>query len=451
MKNNYNILVIDDDSFMRDACYQALTKDSHSVSLAKNGREGLALIEKSLFDLILLDLKLPREDGLFVLAEIKDIDPEAVVVMISGHGAIEAAVQAIKLGAFDFIAKPFTPEELLHLVKRVVKKRRLPQEAIDLGNGTAQQLKPKEIISQSPSMAKVKEMIAMVAPTDSTVLLQGESGTGKGLVAHNLHEMSKRLGCPFISVDCGSLVKTLFESELFGHAKGAFTGAETTQQGKFELAHWGTLFFDEISNISLDIQAKLLKAVEEKRVSKVGDHRVIKVNVRIISATNRNLQETIAKGLFREDLFYRLNVVSIYIPPLRDRKEDIPLLVDHFLEIFMRQLGKKVEGFSPNAMKALTKYSWPGNVRELENTIERLLIFVQGKTITTQDLVYSNTVLSQVVSSEPIRLEEIEREHIAKILTSVDWNKTKAAHLLGIDRKTLRIKLKRYQIPLPPT
>jgi len=451
MKNNYNILVIDDDSFMRDACYQALTRDSHFVSLAKSGREGLALIEKSLFDLILLDLKLPQEDGLYVLAEIKDIDPEAVVVMISGHGAIEAAVQAIKLGAFDFIAKPFTPEELLQLVKRVTKKGRLPQEDINLGNSITQQFKPKEIVSKSPNMTKVKEMITMVAPTDSTVLLQGESGTGKGLVAHNLHEMSKRLGSPFISVDCGSLVKTLFESELFGHVKGAFTGAETTQQGKFELAHGGTLFFDEISNISLDIQAKLLKAVEEKRVSKVGDHKVIQVNVRIISATNRNLQEAIAKGFFREDLFYRLNVVSIYIPPLRDRKEDIPLLVDHFLENSMQQLGKKVEGFSTNAIKALTRYNWPGNVRELENTIERLLIFAQGNTITTQDLVYSNTVLSQVVSSEPIRLEEIEREHIKKILTSVDWNKTKAAQLLGIDRKTLRIKLKRYQIPLPTT
>ena len=447
MTNGYNILVIDDDSFMRDACYQALTKNGHTVSLADSGRQGLALLERSTFDLIFLDLYLPKEDGLFVLAEIKDMDPEAIVVMISGHGSIEKAVQAIKLGALDFIAKPFTPEELRQLVKRALKNRRL--STADSLKGREAETPPgnKPIISKSPAMAKVKEMISMVAPTDSTVLLQGESGTGKGLVARRLHELSKRHRYPFISVDCGSLVKTLFESELFGHVKGAFTGADSTQEGKFELAQGGTLFFDEISNISLDIQAKLLKAVEEKIVSKVGDHKVVKVNVRIISATNRNLQDAITKGIFREDLFYRLNVVSLYMPPLRDRKDDIPLLVDHFLARYTQKQGKHVEGFTPNAMKALTDYAWPGNVRELENTIERLSIFVQDRVITTQDLVYSNTVLSKVVDSEPIRLEELEREHIAKVMTSASGNKTKAAEMLGIDRKTLRTKLKRYDIP----
>jgi len=450
MKDGYNILVIDDDAFMRDACAQALTKNGHAVHLADSGREGLALLERFSFDLIFLDLYLPKEDGLFVLAEIKDVDPDAVVVMISGHGSIEKAVQAIKLGALDFIAKPFTPEELRQLVKRAMKNRRLP--VTDNRPGYSAEARPdnKQIISQSPGMAKVKEMISMVAPTDSTVLLQGESGTGKGLVARRLHELSKRRRFPFISVDCGSLVKTLFESELFGHVKGAFTGADTTQEGKFQLAQGGTLFFDEISNISLDIQAKLLKAVEEKIVSKVGDHKIIKVNVRIISATNRNLQEAISKGLFREDLFYRLNVVSIYLPPLRERKEDIPLLVDHFLSRSARKQGKQIEGFSSEAMKALTAYSWPGNVRELENTIERLSIFVQDRTISTEDLIYSNTVLSKAVQAEPepVRLEELEREHIVKIMTSVNGNKTKAAEMLGIDRKTLRTKLKRYEIPL---
>jgi two-component system response regulator HydG len=448
MANGFNILVIDDDSFMRDACYQALTKSGHAVSLAKSGRQGLRLLERARFDLIFLDLYLPKEDGLFVLAEIKDADPEAVVVMISGHGSIEKAVQAIKLGALDFIAKPFTPEELNQLVKRALKNRRTPTSDTLFEGQTGQRDGTVNIISKSPAMEKVKEMISMVAPTDSTVLLQGESGTGKGLAARRLHDLSKRHRYPFISVDCGSLVKTLFESELFGHVKGAFTGADSTQQGKFELAQGGTLFFDEISNINLDVQAKRLTAVEEKIVSKVGDHKVVRVNVRIISATNRNLQDAITNGLFREDLFYRLNVVSIHLPRLRDRKEDIPLLVDHFLKVFSEKQGKHVEGLSPDAMKALTQYAWPGNVRELENTIERLSVFVRDRQITTRDLVYSNTVLSQVVSPEPIRLEELEREHIIKIMASVDGNKTKAAELLGIDRKTLRTKLKRYEIPM---
>ncbi len=450
MGNNFDILVIDDDSFMRDACHQVLSKNGHSTTLAKSGRQGLALMEKSLFDLILLDLNLPREDGLSVLAEIKDIDHEAIVVMISGHGSIETAVQAIKLGAFDFIAKPFTPEELLELVGRAVKNRRGAAKRGGVKREGYHEPRPTEIISKSPAMAKVKEMIAMVAPTDSTVLLEGQSGTGKGLVARRLHDMSRRRGYPFVSVDCGSLVKTLFESELFGHVKGSFTGADSTQQGKFEMAQGGTLFFDEISNINLEIQAKLLKAVEEKRVSKVGDHKVVNVDVRIISATNRNLQEAISNGFFREDLFFRLNVVSIHLPPLKDRKEDITLLVDHFLTVFSQKQNKEVKGLSANALKALMGYNWPGNVRELENTLERLVVFAQDKTITTQDIAYSNTVLSQMVTSEPIRLEEMEREHIMKVLTSVGDNKTQAAHLLGIDRKTLRIKLKKYEIDSHP-
>ena len=449
MSPSFTILVIDDDSFMRDACHQTLTKRGHSVTLAKSGREGLEMLEKSSFDLVLLDLNLPHEDGLFILAEIKDIDPEAVVVMISGHGSIETAVQAIKLGAFDFIAKPFTPEELLKLVARALRNRKGSVKQVGAPGEKPPRRKKIRIISQSPAMDKVKDMISMVATTDSTVLLLGESGTGKGLVARKIHELSERRGFPFISVDCGSLVKTLFESELFGHVKGAFTGADTTQQGKFELARGGTLFFDEISNINLEIQAKLLKAVEDKQISKVGDHKVINVNARLIAATNRNLQEAIEKGLFREDLYFRLNVVSIHLPPLRDRRDDIPLLADHFLRVFGKRQEKGVDGFSENALKALLGYHWPGNVRELENTVERLLVFAQGKKIRSRDLIYSNTVLSQMVKNEPIRLEEMEREHIMKVMKRADGNKTQAAKLLGIDRKTLRIKLKKYGLDSP--
>ena len=446
MEAGCNILVVDDDAFMRDACHQTLTKHGHSVTLAESGHKGLLLLEKWSFDLILLDLKMPDEDGLTVLARMKELDPEALVVMITGYGSIETAVQAIKLGALDFIAKPFTPEELIELVKRALRHRWLTIENVVLKQDLKHRPLRTEIISQSPAMAKVKEMIAMVAPTDSTVLLQGESGTGKGLVARKLHEMSQRRAYPFISVDCGSLVKTLFESELFGHVKGAFTGADGTQPGKFEMAHGGTLFFDEISNINLEIQAKLLKAVEDKSISKVGDHKVVKVDVRLISATNRDPQEAVARGLFREDLFFRLNVVSIHLPPLRDRKEDIPLLVDHFLRVFSEKQGKMVEGLSSNAREALTAYSWPGNVRELENTMERLVVFARNKIITSRDLVYSNTVLSQMVATEPISLKEMERQHIMKVLTRTNGNKTQAAQMLGIDRKTLRTKLRKYQL-----
>jgi two-component system response regulator HydG len=446
MDAGYNILVIDDDAFMRDACHQTLTRRGHKVTLAESGRKALVLLEKWSFDLILLDLRMPDEDGLFVLARIKDLDPEAIVIMITGHGSIETAVQAIKLGAFDFIAKPFTPAELIALVNRVLRNRRLTIENVVLKQHLKEKPRHAEIISQSPGMEKVKEMIAMVAPTDSTVLLQGESGTGKGLAALKIHEMSLRRAYPFISVDCGTLVKTLFESELFGHVKGAFTGADSTQHGKFEMAHGGTLFFDEISNINLEIQAKLLKAVEEKCISKVGDHKVVRVDVRLISATNRDPQEAIAKGLFREDLFFRLNVVSIHLPPLRERKEDIPLLVDHFLKVFSRKQGKAVEGFSSKAMKTLTEYTWPGNVRELENTMERLVVFARDKTITSEDLVYSNTLFPQMVETEPTSLEEMERRHVIKVLARTNGNKSRAAQLLGIDRKTLRTKLRKYQI-----
>jgi two-component system response regulator HydG len=447
MEAIYNILVIDNDAFMREACHQTLTKHGHSVILAESGHEGLSLLKKRPFDLILLEMSMPGEDGLLVLAKIKDLEPETIVVMISEDGSIETAVQAIKLGAFDFIAKPFTQDELLKRVGLAKRNRQLTIENRYLKKNCTQKTRGTKIISNSPAVEKIKEMIAMVAPTESTVLLQGESGTGKGLVACKIHEMSRRQAGPFISVDCGSLVSTIFESELFGHIRGSFTGADKTQYGKFEMAQGGTLFFDEISNISLEIQAKLLKAVEEKSISKVGDHKVVNADVRLISATNQDLEKAVTQGLFRKDLFFRLNVVSIHLPPLRERREDIPLLVKYFLNRFGSREGKVIEGFSPNAMKALTEYHWPGNIRELENTVERLVVFARDKIITTNDLAYSNTVLSNLPIKDPLCLEEIERLHIVKVVELTEGNKTRAARLLGIDRKTLRMKMKKYQIP----
>jgi two-component system, NtrC family, response regulator HydG len=447
MEAIYNILVIDNDAFMREACHQTLTKHGHSVILAKSGHEGLSLLKKWSFDLILLEMSMPGEDGLLVLAKIKDLEPEALVVMIAENGSIETAVQAIKLGAFDFIAKPFTRDELLKRVGQAQRNRQLTIEKLYLEQSHNQKTQSAEIISNSPAIEKIKEMIAMVAPTESTVLLQGESGTGKGLAARRIHEMSRRKAGPFISVDCGSLVSTIFESELFGHIRGSFTGADKTQYGKFEMAQRGTLFFDEISNISLEIQSKLLKAVEEKSISKVGDHKVVNADVRLISATNQDLEKAVTQGLFRKDLFFRLNVVSIHLPPLRERREDIPLLMEYFLNRFGRREGKVIEGFSTSAMKAFTEYHWPGNVRELENTVERLVVFARDKIITTHDLAYSNTLLSNLPIKDPLCLEEMERLHIVKVIELTEGNKTRAARLLGIDRKTLRMKMKKYQIP----
>jgi two-component system response regulator HydG len=446
MGASYKILVIDGDAGMRKTCQQTLSQHNHNVILAKDGYEGLSLLKKRSFDLIFLEMNMSGQDGLLVLAKIKDLEPETIVIMISENSSIETAVQAIKLGAFDFIVKPFTQVELLKRVDQVQRHRQLTIEKLYLKQGRTQKTDSTEIISISPAIKKIKDMISMVAPTESTVLLQGESGTGKGLIARKIHEMSRRKKGPFISVDCGSLVSSLFESELFGHVKGSFTGADKTQYGKFEMAQGGTLFFDEISNINLQVQAKLLKAVEEKSISKVGDHKVINADVRIISATNQDLEKAIAKGLFREDLFFRLNVVSIHLPPLRERKEDIPLLAQYFLNRFGRREGKIVEGLSANAMKALTEYHWPGNVRELENAMERLVVFARDKIITTQDLSFSNTVLSSLPGRDPLCLEEMERLHIMKIIELTEGNKTRAARLLGIDRKTLRMKMKKYQI-----
>ena len=372
------ILVIDDDKAMRDACYQILSRQGYQVELAASARQGLTLLERSSFDAILLDLVMPDLDGLEALKKIKALDPEVEVIIITGYGTIQSAVETIKAGAFHFLSKPFVPDDLRNLVNRALEKRRLDLENLYL----RQELKSKEdknvLVYESESMARIMDMIARVAPTDSTVLITGESGTGKGLVAHKIYQLSPRSRRPFITVDCGTLVETLFESELFGHVKGSFTGADANKIGKFELAQHGTLFFDEISNIGLEVQAKLLRAVEERKISKVGSHRVITVDVRLIAATNKDLARAIKDGTFREDLFYRLNVVLIQMPPLRERKSDIPLLVQHFLEKYNPRLRKNILGVTPEALNMLVRHDWPGNVRELENTVERLVVLSTG-------------------------------------------------------------------------
>jgi two-component system response regulator HydG len=442
-----HILVIDDDKAMRDACFQILSRQGYRVELAAGAKQGLSLLERLSFDTILLDLVMPDMDGLEALKKIRALDPDVEVIIITGYGTIQSAVESIKAGAFHFLSKPFVPDDLRNLVSRALGKRRLDLENLYL----RQELKIKDehntLVYESESMIRIMDMIARVAPTDSTVLITGESGTGKGLVARKIHQLSQRSRRPFITVDCGTLVETLFESELFGHVKGSFTGADANKIGKFELAQNGTLFFDEISNIGLEVQAKLLRAVEERKISKVGSHRVITVDVRIIAATNKDLTKAIKDGTFREDLFYRLNVVLIQMPPLRERKSDIPLLVQHFLEKYNTRLRKEMRGISPDALDLLVRHDWPGNVRELENTMERLLVLSPGPYLEPADLVFAGTVLTTGAEAvDGTLLKDLERNHIIQTLQRCDGHKSETARALGIDRKTLREKLKRYDL-----
>jgi two-component system, NtrC family, response regulator HydG len=443
------ILVVDDDKTMRDACHQILARQGFQVEQAASARQGLGLLERRSFDVILLDLVMPDLDGLDILKKIKTLDADCEVIIITGYGSIPTAVEAMKAGAFHFLSKPFAPDDLRTVITRALENRRLNLENLYL----RQELKSKDgrgaVVYQSESMARIMEMVSRVAGTDSTVLITGESGTGKSIIARQIHQGSSRAKRPFITVDCGTLVETLFESELFGHVKGAFTGADANKVGKFELAQHGTLFFDEISNISLEVQAKLLRAVEERKVSKVGSHRVITVDVRLIAATNRDLTLAIKEGSFRGDLFYRLNVVSLHIPPLRERKDDIPLLVDHFLKKYNSRIHKQsnqIKGVSPAALEVFLGHDWPGNVRELENTVERLVVLSAGPYLEPQDLAYAGLFLTQPSESTSVDLKELEREHIRRIFQKFKGHKSETAKALGIDRKTLREKLKRYDI-----
>ena len=444
-----NILVMDDEETMRDSCRQALCRDGNRVAVAEDGLKGLALLKRESFDLVILDLKMPGLSGMEVLKKIKEDNPEATVIVITGYATVESAVEAMKRGAYDFIPKPFTPDSLRTIVKRALDRRELALENVLLRSELKASFGPEVIIGQSESMKKVEELVRKVGPTDTTVLISGESGTGKELIARAIHCHSSRRDKPFVAVDCGSLVENLFESELFGHVKGSFTGATATKYGRFELANGGTLFFDEIGNISINIQTKLLRVLQEREITKVGSSQVIKVDVRIVAATNKDLQKAIKTEAFREDLFYRLSVVPITLPPLRERRNDIPLLANHFLKKYNRKRRKNIKAISGRAMKALVQYDWPGNVRELENAIERAVVLSENDIVKPPDLLYYGLTVETPSSSdtgEAKRLIDVEREHIAKTLKRFNGHKGKTAEWLGIDRKTLRSKLRRYGI-----
>jgi len=441
------ILVIDDDESIRFGCVQTLKEEGYNVQAVENGQSGLDKIEREQFDVILLDLKMPGFSGMEVLQKIKVKNPNSIVIIITGFATIDSAVEAMKKGAYDFLQKPFNPEVLISSVKKAVDSGQLVSHDVPVPDAYDDKLISDTIIGRSRGMTKVNLLLKKVAPTDSTVLITGETGVGKELVARTIHRLSKRNDKPCITVDCGTLVETLFESELFGHVKGSFTGAIETTSGNFEYANGGTIFLDEIANISVNMQARLLRVIQEREISKVGSQQKIKVDVRILSATNRNLRKEIQEGKFREDLFYRLNVFPLHMPPLRERREDIRLLTDHILSNYSEQKNKTGMRISDNAVQILEMYEWPGNVRELKNVIERAAVTCDGNVIKREDLSYNwSAFQNEGIKSEEVSLANMEKEKISEVLKQFDGNKTKAAQYLGINRKTLREKIRKYGI-----
>jgi len=445
-----NILIVDDEKVILDSCSQILKKEGYKVRGASDGNEGLSSFKEELFHVVILDIKLPGMDGMEVLANIKEESPETPVIIITGFASIESAVESIKHGAFEYLPKPFTPEELRVSVSKAIKSRKYFFESLYLREELKKQSEFDMVVGKSEGMNKVMDIVRQVSPSESTVLIIGESGTGKELIAREIHNHSLRKNAPFVVVDCGALVETLFESELFGHVKGSFTGAYVTKHGRFEVANGGTIFLDEIGHISLNIQAKLLRVIQEREVTRIGSSKSIKVDVRILAATNEDLTECVKEGRFREDLFYRLSVVPLHLPPLRERKEDIPLLINHFLYKYNRRAKKQIVSIKRDVLKALTMYDWPGNIRELENTIERAVVLSKSDRIELDALIYhgisSRPSLLNPVDGRYKSLEEVESEYIKTILHNHQKNRSQSAKVLGIDRKTLLSKIKKYNL-----
>jgi len=446
---NRQILVVDDEAVVRNGIAQVLSQQDLAVATAADAAEALAKLDRQPFAVVLLDIKLPDMDGVQVLKYLRQNFPDTEVVMITGYPTIAGAVECIRLGALDYLVKPFRIEELEAVVEKALdhhaqKNRRAAPEP-----ETAEGLGLDFILGQSPAMRRVFDKIKRAAPSDSTVLLTGESGTGKELVARAIHLLSPRADKEFVPVDCSALVETLLESELFGHVKGSFTGALQTKHGLFELANHGTFFFDEISNLSLNIQAKLLRVIQEREFMQVGSQKRIKLDIRIIASSNRDLKEAIKAGAFREDLYYRLSVIPIHLPPLRERTGDIALLVDHFIRKYSQKGHREVTGISSQALKLFNDYGWPGNVRELEHTIERIVILEDGAVIQPEHL---PSFISQRqgefkdFSDENYSLEELEKRYIQFILRRTKGRRQEAARILRINRKTLSHKIEKYRL-----
>ncbi|NWF93113.1 MAG: sigma-54-dependent Fis family transcriptional regulator [Syntrophaceae bacterium] len=458
MVDETKIIVIDDEPLMRITVQDALMADGYKVAVAETGKEGLALFTKNHTDILITDLKLPDMDGVQVLKEVKAMVPETQVIMITAYGSIDSAVRAMKAGASDYLTKPFAMDELLLIIKRLVRIKQLEEENLLLRKKVEERYGLEGLVGKSPQMLKVYDLIETVSQTDTTVLLYGESGTGKEVVANAIHLQSPRKNRPFVKVNCAALPETLLESELFGHEKGAFTGALKQRKGRFEMADGGTLFLDEIGDIAPGVQVKLLRVLQERQFERVGGNETISVDVRLICATQRDLKEEIQKGTFREDLYYRLNVVPIMLPALRERREDILLLADHFIDKFSKKMGKEITGLSEDAKTLLFKYSFPGNIRELENMLERAIALLKGKTIQAEDLPEEvcgsetpvHTICEKILASKPLSsaVRLFEKEYIQSVLEKTKGKKGQAAEILGISRKTLWEKIKELEIEI---
>jgi DNA-binding NtrC family response regulator len=436
------ILVVDDEFSVRDSLYNWFKTEGYRVDTAGNGMEALKKLQESPWDIVLVDIKMPGMDGMELQRHIKKIDNTIIVIIITAYATVDTAVEAMKEGAYDYLSKPVDPDKLSILIRNAVNQRRLMAENIQLRQKVEELSLQDEIVGGSPQIKKILEMIDTVAKTDATVLIRGESGTGKELVAQAIHGKSNRRYFPIISINCGAFPEGLLESELFGHEKGAFTGAQYKRKGKLEMANGGTVFFDEIGNITSKMQMDLLRVIETKQFTPLGNNKVVNADFRIIAATNSDLEKKVAEKDFREDLYYRLNVFSIQIPPLRERTADIALIARYFLEKYARSMNKAVTDISPEAMRILTQYNWPGNIRELRNTIERALVVVGKKDrIEPDDL---NLLFLTKANPSGDSLEEIEKTHIQRILEQSDWNISRSAEILKIDRVTLYNKIKKY-------
>ncbi|OGP55005.1 MAG: Fis family transcriptional regulator [Deltaproteobacteria bacterium RBG_13_52_11] len=450
MKAEVNILVVDDEEIVRESLLDWLREDGYQVEAAEDGFKALEKFKERSWDIALVDLKMPKMDGLELMEKIKETRPETQVVIITAFATVNTAVQAMKIGAYDYLVKPFNPEELSLLIKRLVESQSLIKEISYLRKKLHKQYQFYDLISKSVKMQKVFDLAHTIAKSNSNILILGESGTGKELLTRAIHNESLRAAGSFIPVSCVALTETLLESELFGHEKGAFTDAIAQKKGKFELADRGTIFLDEIGDISPKLQLSLLRVLQEKEFTRVGGTKSIKVDVRIIAATNRDLKKAVDEGKFRDDLYYRLNVISIKLPPLREHKEDIPLLVHHFIEKFNMEMGGKVERISEEALDLLMEYDWPGNVRELENVIECTTVITKGTFIKAEDLHLSPPQVMKENGAAPPSddktIKSIEKKHIAKILKENNWNIQKSAAILEVDRVTLYNKIKKYKL-----
>jgi DNA-binding NtrC family response regulator len=441
-KKPASILIVDDEFSVRDSLYRWFLKDGYQVTAAENADEALQAMEEHRYEIALVDIKMPGMDGLTLQEHVHRIDSRVAVIMVTAFASVDTAVRALKQGAFDYVVKPIDPDQLSHLVRRALEQRRLREENAQLRETIDGVVAGDQIVGESPPMRKVMELVGHVSQTDATVLIRGESGTGKEVIARAIHARSKRRYLPLVSFNCGALPESLLESELFGHEKGAFTGAQYRHKGKIEMADGGTLFLDEVGAIDFKMQVDLLRVLETRELTRVGGTRPIKVDFRVICATNEDLEQSVREGRFREDFYYRINVFTIDLPPLRARRSDVPSLASYFLDRFARQMDKRITRISPEAMDLLMAYDWPGNVRELSNAIERAMVVGRPPAIRPEDLPLRGKVRTEVPDGET--LAEMEKRYIAAVLERTSGNVTRAAEILNVDRVTVYNKIRKY-------